>query len=140
MPIFHASDLTGGIAALDALKQYAEGRTRPGLGLMFHCCQAHMRDARRGQVIETANTVVFGYAETFIGDGMKYTIGYEIVRADKAGNGAFAFEALYGELVADALLYVDAVQFFKGRMVARKDLYSAVGFLFVGVKYTLEAV
>ena len=47
MPILHASNLAGGIAALDAFEQYTERRTRPGVGLMFYRCQAYMGDARK---------------------------------------------------------------------------------------------
>ena len=47
MPILHASNLAGGIAALDAFEQYAESRTHPGFGLMFYRCQVYMGDARK---------------------------------------------------------------------------------------------
>ena len=140
MTIFHAGDLVSWIAASDPFEKDIEGCACPQFCLMLYSRQPYMGDARRGEVVESADTVILWDAEAFVGNGIEDSVGDEVVSAYESGNGVFFFQTLQSQLVADALFDIDAVQFFKGRMVASEDLNGTIRFLLVGVENALEAM
>ena len=140
MLIFHAPGITCGAVSRDTFEENIEGCTRPRFCLMLNRCQANMGYARRRQIIESADAVIFGNAKALVGNSVEHAVGNKVVDADKARDRFSLFQTFQGKFVAHTLFDVETDHFFLWAVVAGEDPHRASNFLFVKIENALQAM